>query len=522
MITRLLFFNTLDFTIYVFGAFVFFSAGLLFLDSWKLNKLKKTPLIRSFGFFLLAIVYAIYASSVDIPTVLYIVQITKIFSLTLILASVVGEPILHKPKQKVAVAILPFSLVAFEISFVSMSIVLALVISFWYLWRSTKGLDKQLKPAAISFFFLFLAELTRMGFYWRDTTNVFWSKMLAEYAVVWNINIFLQFVAILILGWWVFGYTRFRTQIQLFTTILASILAIFLTTTVLFSLLLLRNLEADALSHLKTDANVFQYSLDRLQLESLAHARAIGGDSGFKEALATNNKGRLYEITSESLISQNLTSLITISPEGVVLMRAEDRDSFGNNLSRDPLVKSALTGQQISSLVLNTRSINPEVFIKSAVPVKNADNQILGVVMTGFVVDNAFVDGIKDVTMLDVTVFAQDKRTATTIISPDGKSRFVGTLETNQKVLSTVLEKGETFVGSSEVLNEPYYTAYTPLKTFGGENIGMLFIGKPQTELLETAQESIDLTFLGSIVLMVIAMVPTYFISKYIKRNVEA
>jgi hypothetical protein len=50
----------------------------------------------------------------------------------------------------------------------------------------------------------------------------------------------------------------------------------------------------------------------------------------------------------------------------------------------------------------------------------------------------------------------------------------------------------------------------------------MLFVGKPQTTLLETAQKSIQLTFLGSFILMALSLIPAYFLSRYMQKQIEA
>ena len=85
-----------------------------------------------------------------------------------------------------------------------------------------------------------------------------------------------------------------------------------------------------------------------------------------------------------------------------------------------------------------------------------------------------------------------------------------------------MLEKGEQFTGPAEVLNQPYYTAYSPLKTADGEVVGMLFVGKLQTELFAAADRSIQLTFLGSALLMILSTIPAYFVARYIKENTKA
>lgn len=523
MIIQILLFNIFDFAVYIFGVLAFFSTGLLFFDSWKLNKNKTTPLIRSIGFVLLSIVYMVYASRIESGEIALPAQLLKIISLSLILFSIIKEPILHKPGTKLAVFTFPFILPALSQALIPLSAALLFMISFWYFRRSTKGLDRQLKPAAVAFFFLAVAETVRAVLLWSNTTNVFWSKALAEHSFIWNLHVTFQLIGIAILAFWAWGYIRFRLQIQLFTTILASVFVIFLVTTCFFSFILLKNLENDALSHLKTDANVFQYALDRLQLEALSHAKALAADSGLKEALLVNDTDKLYKITSQVLVSQNLATLTVSSVSGEVLMRAEDKDAIGDSLAEDPLVMSAAGGKQLSTLVLNERPIISEVFIKSAVPVVDTGTQKpIGIVAAGFIVDEAFVDGVKDVTGLDVTVFAGNKRAATTLVGSDGKSRFSGTLETDSKVLKRVLNDKDIYLGALNVLNIPYYAAYAPLKTYGGETIGMLFIGKPQTELLNTAQQSINFTFLGSVLLMVFAIGPVFFISRYMEEQLEA
>ena len=522
MLSQLLFFNTGHFALSIFGAFVFFAAALLFLDSWQLDKHKKTQLLRSVGFFLLALSFVLHATLIDISSLLAALQVLKVFGLILILISIVKEPILHKPGKGTLAIFFPLSLPAFSVSLIPLSAVLMLLIAIWYFRRSTEGLDKQIRPASVAFFLLSLGEFLRISSAWSVTSNVFWSKLLADYSLIWNLEHLFETAGIVILALWVFGYIRFRLQIQLFVVTFASTLIIFLTTTFFFTFILLKNLEEDALSHLKTDVNVLQYALDRLELETLSHARAISQDSDFKQAFTSDSEG-LYTITSNFMLLQNTSFLNVASSSGEIVIRAEDKERKGDNVSYDPTIKSALSGLQIATIVSREGITYPQVLVKAAVPIlKEKSANVQGVVATGFVIDSAFVDGVKDITGLDAAVFGGIHRAATTFVAPDGKSRFVGTLETNKNIIKKVLEKGEVYVGSSNVLNQPYYTAYAPLKTFGGKPIGMLFVGKPQSTLYQTAQKSIELTFLGSVILMIASIVPVYFLARYMKEHLEA
>ncbi len=526
MIIQLLFFSVVDFAIYTLAALVFFSTSLLFFDSWQINKKKKTPLLRGIGFLLLSLTYAFYASSIQNPSTNDLVQVIKVASFALILASVYKEPILKKPQlRSAAFLLIPTTALYFSYELIISSIgtVLCLLISLIYLKRSTKGLDKQLLPVAVAFIFFTIAESIKITLLWSNTTSVYWSKILATHSIVWNISIMLTLIGVVVLAKWVWGYIRFRLNIQLFVTILTATFSVFLLVTSFFTYLLINNLEKDALTHLETDVKVLQYSLERLQLESLAHTRSIAADNTLQSAIISKDTKKLYQLSANSLISQNLTSLIIASNSGEVLMRAENEDSLGDNLINDPLIQSALKDQQLSTLLITyDNPISPTVFVRSATPIKTSSEKILGVAMSGFGIDDAFVDGIKAATNLDTTIFAGNKRAATTIVSPDGKSKFIGTSESDKKITQLVLEEGNNYLGKTTILNEPYYAAYTPLRAYGGEIIGMLFIGKPQIQLLELAQRSINLTFLGSVILMIGSVLPSYLISKYIQENLEA
>ncbi len=516
MLTQMLFFNISHFALTVFSAFTFFAAGLLHLDSWQVAKSKKTLLVRSIGFFFLALATATHASSIFLPLITTLIQVLKIGGLILIFSSLVKEPIIGKSYKKIA-AFTPLAFPAISFSLVPLSAALLLLITLWYFRKSTEGMEKQLKPAAVAFLFLALAEFVNISFFQSNTTNVFWSKLLADFGTIWIIHSILELIGTVILMTWVWGYIRFRLQIQLFATIVGSTLLLFLTTTFFFTFLLLKNLESDALGHLKTDVNVLQYALNRLQLETLSHAEAVAQDSNFQEALNQNNPSDLYKVTSKFMLSQGTSFLAVTSASGEVLMRAEDKDKVGDNISEDPIVKSALANLPTSTIIPSPGVTYPEVLIKAAVPIKGG-----GALITGFIIDSAFVDGVKKITGLDIAVFADNTRAATTFVAPDGKSRFVGTSETNKKITDTVLGNGQIYIGTAQVLNQPYLTAYSPLKTFEDKTIGMLFVGKPQTTLLSTAQKSIDLTSLGSIILMILSIAPAYFLSKYIEEQIEA
>src|SRR3989344_6098673 len=110
---------------------------------------------------------------------------------------------------------------------------------------------------------------------------------------------------------------------------------------------------------------------------------------------------------------------------------------------------------------------------------------------------------------------------ATSIVTADGKTRPVGIKEENVQVKSQVLEKGESLNLALKILGVPYLGAYLPLKDISEKPVGVIFVGEPQTEVLQTAGASIELTFISTVALLLLSVIPSYLIAKYIAKQVE-
>ena len=516
MLFQLLLTNA-DFAVKVLAAAIFFATGWLHFDSWQLQKSDIHLLVRSLGFFLLFLVAFGQSTQIDLPLLVLIIQVIKLGGLIAILASLVFEPMLSPP-QKTALVFSPLILLA---ALMPISTVLFLIIALTYFRKCTQGYEIQKKSLAVVFLLFAISEFINISFFVTQSPIVFWSKALSEFGPVWLASNLVYLVGVVILGIWTWGYLRFKAQAQFFIIFVASSLVIFTTTTFLFTFLLLKNLENDALSHLKTDAQVLQYALDRLRFESLANAKVVSESLGIKEAFLHQNQTKLYDESLKLMLSQETSFLDIATYSGKVVARAEDKDKIGDSLSENIVVKRALEGISLATVAAKEDQLTPEIQIQAATPIIDSD-KVIGAVMTGFKVDSVFVDGIKQITGLDVAIFSGDTRVATTFTAPDGKSRFVGTKESNQKILATVFEKGEKYLGPAQIFNQPFYTVYMPLKNADDQIIGMMFVGKPQTELFQVAEHSIQLTFLGSVLLMMLSAVPAYYAARYIRENLKA
>lgn len=92
------------------------------------------------------------------------------------------------------------------------------------------------------------------------------------------------------------------------------------------------------------------------------------------------------------------------------------------------------------------------------------------------------VDNVKENTDLDVTIFYKDTRVLTTICDDAGE-RITGS-GASPIVVRDVMEGGQPhFYTNTRINSVEYFSYYTPLKNADGTITGMVFIGKPSSDV---------------------------------------
>ncbi|MGB9177545.1 MAG: Cache 3/Cache 2 fusion domain-containing protein [Methanoregula sp.] len=103
------------------------------------------------------------------------------------------------------------------------------------------------------------------------------------------------------------------------------------------------------------------------------------------------------------------------------------------------------------------------------------------------------VDSIEKERGSKATVFQKigDKaiRVSTNVVGADGK-RAVGT-EISSVVYDAVINKGQTYYGTADVVGKKMVVAYEPIRNSAGEIIGILFVGTPEDTIKEESQKKI-------------------------------
>ena len=204
-----------------------------------------------------------------------------------------------------------------------------------------------------------------------------------------------------------------------------------------------------------------------------------------EKAFLSGDFNKLKEFAQHAKNETNAGFVTLTDEKGTVIARASG-DKKGDSIANNALVSVAMRGQVKSDLV---HMQNNGLSIGCAAPVLQ-NGKVIGTILFGEGFrSHAFVDGLKKITGLEVTVFENDTRVSTTI--QNNGQRAIGTQVNNPQVVSSVLNNGGTYLQTASIFGNAYKTMYWPLKNEEGRTVGMFFIG--------TSMEKMEAT-IGSIV----------------------
>ena len=131
--------------------------------------------------------------------------------------------------------------------------------------------------------------------------------------------------------------------------------------------------------------------------------------------------------------------------------------------------------------------------------------------------DYSLIDGIKENTGMDVTLFYQDTRILTTIKNWEGE-RLIGTRAPEQ-VLTDVLEGGESrFYDKVIIKGTTYFAYYAPLYNGDGQITGILFVGKPAAEVNSQVNTALSpMVIVGVLALILVCLFSMYYAGTFLK-----
>ncbi len=121
--------------------------------------------------------------------------------------------------------------------------------------------------------------------------------------------------------------------------------------------------------------------------------------------------------------------------------------------------------------------------------------------------NEAVIDSYTNGEDTDVTLFYGDTRRATSLRDIETGERIVGTAASDT-VVAAVLQGGNDFSSTDVTINnKSYYAYYKPLKNGNGQIVGMVFAGKPSTEVNASITAQVMRIVGIAVVILIISMI---------------
>ena len=163
-----------------------------------------------------------------------------------------------------------------------------------------------------------------------------------------------------------------------------------------------------------------------------------------------------------------------------------------------------------------------------AVPILDGQGQIEAVLYGGRVInrDYELVDRVREMVFGEgdykskpigtVTIFQGDVRISTNVQDEDGR-RAIGT-RVSEEVYEAVIEQGRTWHERAFVVTDWYKTAYEPIRSTGGDIIGILYVGTLEQPFNDMARQILMLFLLAVVGVAIVAVLLAFILAGAISR----
>ncbi len=206
-------------------------------------------------------------------------------------------------------------------------------------------------------------------------------------------------------------------------------------------------------------------------------AAIVGNDENLARAIEKRDHEEVVRLAKKAMKDSGSDFMTVTDEKGNVLGRGHSEKWQDSVINQETVVK-ALKGAVASAVVSGTEI---PFALRTSQPVVQ-DGKVIGSISMGAsLVTPPYVDWLKKLSGMDVTVFKGDTRVMTTI-QKDGQ-RAIGTQLKTPEILDAVLRDGKLLFTYNVINGIDYKSAYWPVRTADGKIVGMWFVGIPLTEL---------------------------------------
>ncbi len=118
-------------------------------------------------------------------------------------------------------------------------------------------------------------------------------------------------------------------------------------------------------------------------------AKLLADNPSYAELLAAGDTEALRRLATPVMKATGLHILTITDRQGVIQVRAHDPGAIGVNISGNPLIRAGMQGKEASRMTQWQESIS----LSASAPIV-FEGQVVGVVLTGMLVDRGFVESL--------------------------------------------------------------------------------------------------------------------------------
>ena len=348
----------------------------------------------------------------------------------------------------------------------------------------------------VGYVFLLTRGISMVFYRLPDLEVLFLRRLTLEYSLAWQIALISTLLAFFFLGIWAWNFVRVRKFLRIYVTFITLVVLVATVGALIFSLFVFKIIERNNLDLMLKGAETHAVIMEDKANSAMFVATLIAGDDKAIQAVRNNDYQSLSESTERYLESADADILRIYNPYAEVIASPSDTRDRGRVFAEDDLLAFAIQERkQVRDFDTYQGTMADTMAARAIYPLIYRD-EVVGAVEVGYKFDNAFVDFSKRKTGLDITIYSGTKISATTILTADGVSRYVGSEEVREDVIEKVLTQGETFTTVINRFGEIYYTAYTPIRNINGQIIGTVSVGTPTYILLDSVRQKLLTTFI--------------------------
>ncbi|MEJ2672522.1 MAG: ATP-binding protein [Deltaproteobacteria bacterium] len=216
----------------------------------------------------------------------------------------------------------------------------------------------------------------------------------------------------------------------------------------------------------------------REKLQRVEQAASLLADNPiYGELLATGNSETLRRLVTPMMQATGLHILTVTDYQGVIQVRAHDTGGIGVNISGNPLVRASLRGKEASRMT----QWKDSVALSASAPIRY-DDRVVGVVLTGLLIDKGFVDSLSR-PGAEVAIFFGNRLVVNSF--KDLPEKALKQLQ-HHRDLAAKGQEGLDRIHSLQLGNEDYTITYLPLEEGDQPWESLIVVGVSRRELAPT------------------------------------